>query len=208
MCGGGFFLFLQGGVKMRKAKKQLQQKLPACAADGGKLRKFLSLAVGGIPGATLGIVSFHVFYMSLRIAGGDGCPAPVDFLRKLLMRSVFLRAFSKTCKHQQSWEESRQTDGERLIAEYEYALTVGARRGLVTVRRKANALESLCFLQPQNLCVRLWGLNSENMGDSGRGGKKMGLCKGGANVPHLPDAHFIPSSPKPPTTTSSCRHCC
>lgn len=83
---------------MRKAKKQLQQKLVVCPADGGKLCKFLSSAVAGIPGATLGIVSFHVFCASLRIAEGDGCPAPADFLRKLLMRSVFLMAFSKTCK--------------------------------------------------------------------------------------------------------------
>lgn len=140
---------------MRKAKKQLQQKLLACTADGGKLCKFLSLAVAGIPGSTLGIVSFHVFYVSLRIAGGDGHPAPTDFLRKLQMRSVFLMVFSKTCKHQQSWEESSQIDGERLIAKYEYALRVGARKGLVTVRSKANALDLLCLLQARNLNVRL-----------------------------------------------------
>ena len=140
---------------MRKVKKQLQQKLLACTADGGKLCKFLSSPAAGIPGATIGIVSFHVFYASLRIAGGDGHPAPIDFLRKLLMRSVFLMAFSKACKHRQSWEESSQMDGERLIAEYEYALRVGAKRGLVTVRRKANALEPLCLLQLHNLRVRL-----------------------------------------------------
>jgi len=71
------------------------------------------------------------------------------------MRSVFLMAFSNTCKHGQSWEESSQIDGERLIAECEYALRAGARRGLVTVRKKANALQPFCLLQPNNLCVRL-----------------------------------------------------
>lgn len=78
---------------MRKAKKQLQQKLLACTADGGKLRKFLSLAVGGIPGATLGIVSFHVFYMSLRIAGGGGCPAPVDFFEETANEVSYSQGF-------------------------------------------------------------------------------------------------------------------
>ena len=67
---------------MRKAKKQLQQKHLACTADGCKLCKCLSSAVTGILGAaTLGIVPFHVLYVSLRIAGGDGHPAPADFLR-------------------------------------------------------------------------------------------------------------------------------
>lgn len=33
--------------------------------------------------------------LSLRIAGGHGCPAPIDFLRKLLMRSAVLMAFSR-----------------------------------------------------------------------------------------------------------------
>lgn len=34
----------------------------------------------------------------------------------------------------------------------------------------------------------------------------MELCKGKANVSHLPDAHFTTSSPKPPMTTWSCFH--
>lgn len=80
-----------------------------------------------------------------------GAQLQTDFLRKLPMRSVFLMAFSKTCKHQQSWEESRQIDGERLIAEYEYALRVGARRGLLAVRRKVNVLEPLRLQQPPQL---------------------------------------------------------
>lgn len=93
--------------------------------------------------------------MSLGIAGEVGCPAPTAFLKKLLMRSVFLMAFSKTCKHQQSWEESSQIDGKSLMVEYEYALRVGIRRGLVNIRRKATALEPLRLLQPHNSCVRL-----------------------------------------------------
>lgn len=52
--------------------------------------------VEGIPGATLGFVSFHVFRVSLKIAEGDECPAPIHLLRKLLMRSVFLMALFKT----------------------------------------------------------------------------------------------------------------
>lgn len=87
----------------------------------GMLCKFLSLAVAGIPGATLGFVSFHVFHVSLKIAGGDECPAPIGFLRKLLMRAVFLMAPFKTCKHQQSWEERSWKDRERLFAAYEHA---------------------------------------------------------------------------------------
>lgn len=80
-----------------------------------------------------------------------GAQLQTDFYRKLPMRSVFLMAFSKTCKHQQSWEESRQIDGERLIAEYEYALRGGARRGLLAVRRKVNVLEPLRLQQPPQL---------------------------------------------------------
>lgn len=65
---------------MRKGS-ELQQKLLACAADGGEFCKLLSLMVAGIPGATLGIIFFHGFYMSLRIAGEDGCPAPTALLK-------------------------------------------------------------------------------------------------------------------------------
>lgn len=51
----------------------------------GHVMQFLSSAVDGIPGATLGFVSFHAFHVSLETAGGGDCPAPIHLLRELLL---------------------------------------------------------------------------------------------------------------------------
>lgn len=103
----------KGWGENEESQEQLQQKLLALQMGASSWNSWSN--------PSHGFLSWF-FYVSLRIAGGDGCPAPIDFLKKLLMRSVFLMAFSRSCKQQQSWEESNQIDGERLIAEYEYAL--------------------------------------------------------------------------------------
>lgn len=163
------------------------------------LCKFLSLVVDGIPGATLGFVSFHVFHVSLKIAGGDECPAPIGFLRKLLMRVVFLMALFKTCKHQQSWEERSRKDGERLFAAYEHA--AGKQRPCSC--HKESSCSKATFLSAATKLEAAERSHCEAVrSELGQKREKDGTVQGRSKC--FPPAHFTPSSLQPHVTAQIC----
>lgn len=115
----------------------------------------------------------------------------------------FSHGFIQNRKQQQSWEESSGKSGERLLADYER--TAGKQRPCSCHRKgsfsKAAFPSATIKLEAAQKAhtMRLWDLSWD------RRGKKMGLCKGEANVSHLPDAHFTPSSLQPHITARFCR---
>lgn len=115
------------------------------------------MAADGIPAATLGFVSFHAFHVSLKIAGGDECPASIHLLRKLLMRSVFLVALFKTVNTSRAGKKAVGKVGRSCLQNMSMQQ---ASRGPVAVTRKAHVLRLPCLLQPQTWGCRrltLWG---------------------------------------------------
>lgn len=110
----------------------------------------------------------------------------------------FSHGFIQDRKHQQSWEESSGKGGERLLAEYERAAGKQRpcschREGSCSKAAFPSADTKLEAAQKAHT-MRLWDLSWD------RRRKKMGLCKGEANVSHLPDAHFTLSSLHPHIT--------
>lgn len=83
--------------------------------------------------------AFHVLCASLRTAAGDGCPAPIDFLRELLMRSVFLMAFPGPVSTSRAGKKALDSWGE---AERRAHAEAGSKRWPRSCRKEANALLS------------------------------------------------------------------
>lgn len=88
-----FLLVLAGWGENEESQETVAAETSCLHCRWGQVTKIPLVGSRWNSGATLGIVSFHVFYMSLRIAGGGGCPAPVDFFEETANEVSYSQGF-------------------------------------------------------------------------------------------------------------------